>query len=330
MGIKIGADVIQALYIGEQKIVKAYAGEELVFGAKKPDADLAWNLASMPQTSNWDGIVRGTDKFVAGTTSSVYAGAYSLDGVTWLPTSYSAKGQYTKFAQGNGKYLALSPTASKGIYSPDGISFTGITVNITLVYGVAYGNGVFVAVIYSASSNAVYYSSDGTTWKTAKLPASGNNSYKYNVYFLNDRFFAIGNSVLLYSYDGITWYSCSGAPSIGNAYAMAFNGDVYVAVGATGQNMYSRDGVTWTANRSITSPEGTPNWRYLAYGAGMFVLLGQTCNYAMCSTDGLTWNSVKLPEGASTFRGLAYGAGRFVAPIYNSNKILYSNLLEAA
>lgn len=34
MGIKIGADVIQALYIGEQKIVKAYAGEELVFTAK--------------------------------------------------------------------------------------------------------------------------------------------------------------------------------------------------------------------------------------------------------------------------------------------------------
>jgi len=28
MGIKIGADVIQALYIGEQKIVKAYAEED--------------------------------------------------------------------------------------------------------------------------------------------------------------------------------------------------------------------------------------------------------------------------------------------------------------
>lgn len=94
--------------------------------------------------------------------------------------------------------------------------------------------------------------------------------------------------------------------------------------------MYSRDGITWTANRAIASPEGTPNWQYLAYGAGVFVLLGKTCNYAMCSTDGLTWNSVKLPEGASTFRGLAYGAGRFVAPIYNSSKILYSDLLEAA
>ena len=36
MGIKIGADVIQALYIGERKIVKAYAGETLVFAAGKP------------------------------------------------------------------------------------------------------------------------------------------------------------------------------------------------------------------------------------------------------------------------------------------------------
>ena len=331
MSVKIGSEAIKSLYVGEQKIVRAYVGENLVFSEKRgPSVDnLKWNLASMSKTANWEGIVRGSDKFVIGIRTSGKAGAYSLDGVTWSDTSYSTSGNYSVFAYGNNRYIAYMANGTKGVYSADGVSFTGFTPNVVnTVFGLAYGKGVFVLVFYSGSSNAIYYSSDGITWKTAKLPASGNNGYKYNVHFLNDRFFAIGRKVLLYSMDGITWYSCDGALGLGNAHAMAFNGEIYVAADSAGNTIYSRDGIAWMSGNAIASPENAASWKYMAYGAGIFVLLGDTSNYAACSTDGLTWKTVRLPEGASTCRGLAYGAGRFVAPIYNSDKILYSDLLE--
>jgi YD repeat-containing protein len=62
----------------------------------------------------------------------------------------------------NGKYVAFVGT-SNVYYSEDGIAWGESTIPIAGVWhGVAYGNGLFVAVMYIGSN--VAYSIDGVTW----------------------------------------------------------------------------------------------------------------------------------------------------------------------
>jgi hypothetical protein len=88
---------------------------------------------------------------------------------------------------------------------------------------------------------------------------------------------------------------------------------VYVAVGydaatSIGAIMSSADGKFWTAR---TSPGSAARWYSVAYGAGLFVAVGEAGAVAS-SPDGVTW-TVRTPSANNDWRCICFGGGLFVA-----------------
>ena len=92
---------------------------------------------------------------------------------------------------------------------------------------VAYGNGTFVAVA-AGPSTAAAYSTNGTTWSTAALPASASWS---SVAYGNGTFVAVVNasSTAAISSNGTTWTATS-MPSNANWSSVTYGNGTFVAV----------------------------------------------------------------------------------------------------
>ncbi|MFD1175045.1 cadherin-like beta sandwich domain-containing protein [Paenibacillus puldeungensis] len=176
------------------------------------------------------------------------------------------------------------------------------------LFGVAYGNGHWVAV----SKTSYITSTDGITWTKKYL----NNGYLFDVIFANNRWIAVGeNSVLpagglvITSEDGENW-SEQRSVSDNQLDGIAYNGSLFVVVGENGTLLTSPDGVSWT-DRSASSGFGNASMYRVAYGNGMFVAVGDK-GAIYTSPDGMVWTS-KVSGTADFLYGVDYGNGKFVA-----------------
>ncbi|MDD5626561.1 MAG: hypothetical protein PHW01_00890 [Patescibacteria group bacterium] len=175
--------------------------------------------------------------------------------------------------------------------------------------GVAYGNGLFVAVSYNGT-NRVMTSPDGITW-TARTAAEANG---WNwVTYGNGLFVAVaetGTHRVMTSPDGITWTARTAAEA--NKWeGVTYGNGLFVAVAYSGTHrvMTSPDGITWTAR---TAPEAN-SWYSVTYGNGLFVAVAYNgTNRVMTSPDGITWTARTAAE-ANTWYAVTYGNGLFVA-----------------
>ena len=167
------------------------------------------------------------------------------------------------------------------------------SVGSSTLYGVTYGNGMFVAV----GNNVTYYSIDGKTW-TAGSGASGNLK---DVTYANSMFVIVGSNVTYYSTDGINWTAGSGISGI--LYGVTYANGMFVAVGSS-VTYYSTDGKTWTAGSGASG-----YLRDVTYANGMFVIVSDNCTYY--STDGKTWTAGSGISGI--LYGVTYANGMFVA-----------------
>ncbi len=109
--------------------------------------------------------------------------------------------------------------------------------------GVAYGNGLFVAVSSTGSGNRVMTSADGITW-TPRTSASDSNWQA--ITYGNNLFVAVGTNAVMTSADGITWTSRTAVN--GSWDSVAGCGGMFVAVSSLTSPyvMSSSDGITWT------------------------------------------------------------------------------------
>jgi gliding motility-associated-like protein len=180
-------------------------------------------------------------------------------------------------------------------------------------YGVAYGNGVFVAVASSGTGNRVMSSPDGITW-TARASAADN--VWWEITFGNGLFVAVANTGtgnrVMTSPDGITWTARSSAAD-NNWRNVVYGNGVFVAIAATGTGnrvMTSPDGISWTLRTSAADN----NWYNVTFGNGVFVAVSTsgTGNRVMTSPDGITWTA-RSSAADNNWGGLAYGNGVFVA-----------------
>jgi hypothetical protein len=117
----------------------------------------------------------------------------------------------------------------------DGITWTIRTsaVNNEL-RGVAYSNGLFVAVASTGSGNRVMTSTDGITW-TARTSAAGNQWF--GVTYGNGRFVAVANNGtgnrVMTSVNGETWQVRTSAA--GNQWhSVTYGNGLFVAVALDG------------------------------------------------------------------------------------------------
>ncbi len=207
----------------------------------------------------------------------------SPDGASWLSATYSLKQPMFSVACGGGRCVL----GSTGVVLT---STDGTMRNYTIgslpnekngVLGLAWGNGLFVAVTETgcngcgANTGGIYTSPDGTHWSTAVATTGGLFSVAYG----NRGFIAVGwNGASYSSPDGVTW---SGPTQVGpgTLTGIAYGSGVYVAVGYTGGGssaapvLYTTQTGTnaWTA-RTLPVPAGYPPMlSTVAFGNNRFV-----------------------------------------------------------
>ena len=178
---------------------------------------ITWTSVSIAGSLNWSAITYGTDssgvaKFVAinTTTTLLYikSAVSTNNGLTWTVYSTASLGgtswPFQSIVFGNGLFVhAGTGYTLNGLIqtSSDGITWT---VRSTLNYlwnGIAFGNGLFVAV---ALDGKIVSSSDGITWTLTTVEAG--NSW-YGVAFGEDIFVAVAQSASVSPYPQVAVYS---------------------------------------------------------------------------------------------------------------------------
>lgn len=193
--------------------------------------DYSGGGASAPTVLIW-----GNNEFICrGTGSGVgVAFVYSADGLSWstgaTPSGINVRG----LAWSSDLSLYAAVGLSGGIIT--GATSTGSWTSRTSgtgnnLFGVAYGNGKFVAV---GDSGTIRYSTTGLTWSGA---TSGTTAALTGVCWTGSYFVACGaGGVLFRSADGVTWSSITSGTSNGLSGIFANGSHVF----AVGQNGVSR------------------------------------------------------------------------------------------
>jgi len=222
--------------------------------------------------------------------------------------------------------------------------------------GVAYGNGIFVAVGDSnptgPSTNVLVSIDGGQSFKipsgiSSNLFPGGSQPLARSVVYGNGVWVVTGDDstngssgqTMKYSIDNAgSWYPCSGAMPGTRATSVAFNNDqynpVWVATGDANNEDYTiftskNGGINWSG---ADTQFGTGEGRAVAYGNGNWVVTGHLSNnetVILYSNDnGTSWHSAAIPSelsnNSSSRHGLAFGLGQngsnqFVLTIgYNS------------
>ena len=253
---------------------------------------VTWTTVTLPVTATWTHLVYGNGMFVAVDSETDLKLVYSTDrGATWNQGTYLSSFRTGLFGYGGGKFI-MGGTSSNDTYSStDCITWTDGGGPSVIMRRLAYGNGMFVGMDYSAKTK-FGYSYDGKSWETGTMPEFTCESMAYG----DGMFVAIGDgrgAEALYSADGITWNETS-IP------------------------------INLRLPNSNQGPNDTISFEQIAYGDGKFVALGSRSNNAIYSFDGITWLAHKLPSPLEDkkWNSIAYGNGRFVA-VCGTTTVIY-------
>lgn len=184
--------------------------------------------------------------------------------------------------------------------------------------GIAYGNGVFVAVGGSREDGGIIcISEDGQSWTEAS-DSPIEEAYLNAVVFGNNIFVAVGDGGAIFtSSDGDEWtkrtsntnYSLSGV-TFGNGKFIA------VGYGHGAMILTSTNGIAWTNVYPESCNLFDPcEWMFtVGYGGGKFFAAGWSGSntYVLTSSDGNSWSKLKL-NGLWYFKGAAFGNSKYIA-----------------
>ena len=277
---------------------------------------------SLSATAAWSDIIFGKGH---GTYTEILASSTSGGGSLATFTVTRVDGTYTVDVVGGGVLYDIDDTITI-----NGASLGGITPDNNLVMTVTKvgegGGGAILEV--STSGTAVTgkwvavsrggatasYSTNGTTWTTATLPASTNwTSVAYGKISGVGYWVAIatGGTDAAYSTDGISWTAAT-LPASANWTAVTYGNGRFVAI-ATGSTSaaFSTNGTSWSSMGVL--PAST-TWSDVNYGGGTFfaVATGGTGFQGAYSTNGTTWTASTMPSSGD-WVSVAYGNSRFVA-----------------
>ena len=227
----------------------------------------------------------------------------------------------------NDAFFLTRSSANAIFRSEDGTTWTEpVSGEVSLIYDVAYGNGIYVAVgAHKTGPTAMpsWTSSDGMTWVRHDDTSGGEDIY--TVAFGGGKFVGISNfGNPRVSIDGINWtnYSsllgssnCRKIQYLNDKFFACFDGHVYSASDPTG---------AW-ADGALTGY----TFRDIAYGNGTYIAVGyHTVSahhqaFGATSSDGLTWTPTDL-TGETELLGIAFLNDSFAA-CAQSGKVYFSN-----
>jgi hypothetical protein len=176
--------------------------------------------------------------------------------------------------------------------SSDGKTWTARRTGMYSVMSLAFGNGTFVGVGYWGTS--AWYSTDGTTWKTATVPDVGGWR---DIAYGNGMFVAVGpsSSGIMSSSNGKAWTQGTVPAEITNGLSkIVYGNGIFLAFPYKSSDSHiakSSDGQTWTA----LSKTFSGSVRAAAYGNGVFVigtLAGNVKQWWLSDDNGNSWKEI--------------------------------------
>lgn len=264
-----------------------------------------WEQVVNTAVSPWKQIAYGGGTWVAVTDSGTDRVARSTDGVNWSLVNTPVANWTAIATSGDDTFVAM-PTGviqvnQQVMRSTDGgLTWTEgpITgVNTLAVFGLAYGNGLFVA---GGGDGSGYYTSPTgapNTWTYRANPVSQTTS---SLAFGDDTFVRLysGTSASV-SNDGLNWTPVT-LPAA--ASRVVFGDGLFIAQVTSANSNYvllSSDGVNWTQS----SLPSTRTWTAVQSVGGALVAVGNDANAALrkvaTSVDGTNWVESDLdPDGA--------------------------------
>lgn len=175
----------------------------------------------------------------------------------------------------------------------------------SLVRGLGYGDGKFVAAVGGGGTRILELSTDGVTWTPQTIEGHGFSDVAYG----NGRFVAGGGHESLTSTDGMTWGQLGTMGEGGILRHLGFgdfDGGRFVAVGDDGRRMNSTDGVTWGHEIS-----GGDSLNGVAFGNGVFLAISGSDYIVLSDDGGDTWTEGSV-DGASGVRGVIFDGEAFL------------------
>jgi len=182
-----------------------------------------------------------------------------MDSTIWTPCNTSNIGTLLNIRTitcGN-IWLAYENNHNKLVYSPDGITWTPLNINLingSSIHGIAYGDSKWI-VPFSRDSNTYGFitSADGIQWKNTviSLP-SIPLSIAYGFTNQAPMWVAATTASMLYSTDGNYWLDAGLSFNFAAA-TVTFAYEVWIAVGTTDTGigyMYSYKGYDWSLSTS--------------------------------------------------------------------------------
>jgi hypothetical protein len=219
---------------------------------------------------------------------------YGVAGPATYDVSTVTLGLYV--AVGGISYTSESSTIAT---STDGITWTGrtgTTIFNSSSYGVAYGNGLWVAV--GEGTNSIATSNDGIVWTGRGKTVITSRGYgvAYGKDASNNNLWVAvgeGGNTIATSNDGLTWTGRGSTIFTSTGYGVTYANNLWVAVGygVNGNSIAtSTNGTTWTGRGQTAIILG----QGVAYGNGLWVAVGSgggtaNGNTIVTSTDGITW-----------------------------------------
>jgi len=258
-------------------------------------------------------VVSGSPEWADGGAGGNYynitaAGTYTVDLAAGL-YSVASTGEVTVGGVSVDGDLGLVNYASDitSIVAPEGVDWTTRTSGFgtTTIYGVTYGDGLYVA---GGNDGKLTTSPDGTTW-TTRTSGFGTTDI-WGVTYGDGLYVAVGrDGKLTTSTDGTTWTTRTSGFGTSIIFGVTYGDGLYVAVGNDGKLTTSTDGTTWTTR---TSGFGTTRIWGVTYGDGLYVAVGESGKLTT-STDGTTWTTRTSGFGTTHIQGVTYGDGLYVA-----------------
>jgi hypothetical protein len=283
---------------------------------------------------NWYAVTGvGSAPFAVSYANGIYLMSYSAatgkrstDGVTWTSTNLTT--QYSNaYAIGN-LFYRISPVSygssdylERYVTSTDALTWK----TVDYLYPVCKNTSGVYLVNSPSSVNFAYRSTDGITWSSVTLPATGQwqgPAYGRGKFIMVQ----YGGTSVISSTDGITWVSATlnvtANWNLVNAGTLGFTVRAETSVAASTYYRYSTDAITWV--------DPTPTWGLATAVAGgpneMLIIHGDTTtagNVVKRTTDFVTWTNYTLP--VSAFWGcLVYGAGKYIAISKGTNTQVYA------
>lgn len=185
---------------------------------------------------------------------------------------------------------------------------TGDDHSPDLLRGVAYGDGVFLAVGGDQNS-MVMRTTDGVNWEEDLAPFGGQ--WLGGAAYGNGRWIAAGGvGFAIYSDDGgLNWSELEGLP-FSHIRTMAFADGTFIGTGDDGLIITSSDGESFTERRQ----DGAVRLDYLDWAGGTWVAAGRQWNgngfdsSCFASADAQSWVTCPI-EGGSVVHGVYRDGG---------------------